>query len=79
MEIAAHARDDALTPRELDVLRCVAAGKSNKVIATGLKISDNTVKAHLKAILTKLDADGRTHGVMIAAKRGIIDLYEEGP
>ena len=79
LEIAAHAGDDALTPRELDVLRYLAAGKSNKVIATGLKISDNTVKAHLKAILTKLDADGRTHGVMIAVKRGIIDLYQEGP
>jgi DNA-binding NarL/FixJ family response regulator len=73
-EIAEHASDAALTARELDVLRCVAAGRSNKAIATELKISDSTVKAHLKAILAKLDADGRTHGVMIAVKRGIIDI-----
>jgi DNA-binding NarL/FixJ family response regulator len=73
-EIAEHASDQALTARELDVLRRVAAGRSNKAIATELKISDSTVKAHLKAILAKLDADGRTHGVMIAVKRGIIDL-----
>jgi DNA-binding NarL/FixJ family response regulator len=73
-EIAEHAGDDALTARELDVLRRVAAGRSNKAIAADLKISNSTVKAHLKAILAKLDADGRTHGVMIAVKRGIIDL-----
>jgi DNA-binding NarL/FixJ family response regulator len=73
-EIAEHAGDDALTARELDVLRRVAAGRSNKAIAADLKISNSTVKAHLKAILAKLDADGRTHGVMIAVKRGIIDI-----
>ena len=72
--IAEHASDDALTARELDVLRCVAAGRSNKAIATQLKISESTVKAHVKAILAKLGADGRTHGVMIAVKRGIIDV-----
>jgi DNA-binding NarL/FixJ family response regulator len=73
-EIAVHASDDALTARELDVLRHVAAGRSNKAIATDLRISESTVKAHVKAILAKLDADGRTHGVMIAVKRGIIDI-----
>jgi DNA-binding NarL/FixJ family response regulator len=73
-EIAEHAGDDALTARELDVLRRVAAGRSNKAIAAELEISNSTVKAHLKAILAKLDADGRTHGVMIAVKRGIIDI-----
>jgi two-component system, NarL family, response regulator len=73
-EIAEHASDDALTARELEVLRRVAAGRSNKAIATDLNISGSTVKAHLKAILAKLDADGRTHGVMIAVKRGIIDI-----
>jgi DNA-binding NarL/FixJ family response regulator len=73
-EIAEHAGDGALTARELDVLRRVAAGRSNKAIAADLKISNSTVKAHLKAILAKLDADGRTHGVMIAVKRGIIDI-----
>jgi DNA-binding NarL/FixJ family response regulator len=73
-QIAEHASDDALTPRELDVLRRVAAGRSNKAIAAELEISNSTVKAHLKAIFAKLDADGRTHGVMIAVKRGIIDI-----
>ena len=73
-EIAAHAGDEALTARELDVLQQVAAGRSNKAIATDLQISESTVKAHLKAILAKLDADGRTHGVMIAVRRGIIQI-----
>jgi DNA-binding NarL/FixJ family response regulator len=72
--IAEHAGDEALTARELDVLRQVAAGRSNKAIATDLEISESTVKAHLKAILAKLDADTRTHGVMIAVKRGIIRI-----
>jgi DNA-binding NarL/FixJ family response regulator len=73
-EIAEHASDDALTAREIEVLRRVAAGRSNKAIAADLEISDSTVKAHVKAILAKLDADGRTHGVTIALKRGIIDI-----
>ena len=72
--IAEHAGDETLTVRELDVLRQVAAGRSNKAIASDLQISESTVKAHLKAILAKLDADGRTHGVMIAVKRGIIHI-----
>jgi len=73
-EIAEHAGAETLTARELDVLRQVAAGRSNKQIATDLQISVSTVKAHLKATLAKLDADGRTHGVLIAAKRGIIRI-----
>jgi len=71
-EIAEHAGAETLTARELDVLRQVAAGRSNKQIATDLQISVSTVKAHLKAVLAKLHADGRTHGVLIAAKRGFI-------
>ena len=73
-EIAEYAGAETLTARELDVLRHVAAGRSNKAIATDLQISVSTVKAHLKAVLAKLDADGRTHGVLIAAKRGIIHI-----
>jgi DNA-binding NarL/FixJ family response regulator len=73
-QIAEHSDDDALTARELDVLRRLAAGKSNKAIATALDISVSTVKAHVKAILAKLAAESRTHGVMIAVKRGIIDV-----
>ena len=73
-EIAEHVADDALTERELEVLRRVAAGKSNKAIAAELDISEGTVKTHMKSVLPKLDASDRTHAVMIALKRGILDL-----
>jgi DNA-binding NarL/FixJ family response regulator len=73
-EIAEHVADDALTDREIEVLRRVAAGKSNKLIAAELQISEGTVKTHMKSILPKLDAADRTHAVMIALKRGIFDL-----
>jgi DNA-binding NarL/FixJ family response regulator len=73
-EIAEHAADDALTAREIEVLRRVAAGKSNKMIAAELTISENTVKAHMQSILPKLDASDRTHAVIIALKRGILHV-----
>jgi len=73
-EIAEHVADDALTDREIEVLRGVAAGKSNKLIAAELDIAEGTVKTHMKSILPKLDASDRTHAVMIALKRGILDL-----
>jgi DNA-binding NarL/FixJ family response regulator len=73
-EIAEHVADDALTEREIEVLRRVAAGKSNKLIAAELNICEGTVKTHMKSILAKLDASDRTHAVMIALKRGILDL-----
>ena len=73
-EIAEHVADDELTERELEVLRRVAGGKSNKLIAAELDISEGTVKTHMKSILPKLDASDRTHAVMIALKRGILDL-----
>ena len=73
-EIAEHAADDALTEREIEVLRKVALGNSNKQIAAQLSISEGTVKAHMKSILPKLTARDRTHAVMIAVKRGIIDV-----
>jgi DNA-binding NarL/FixJ family response regulator len=73
-EIAEHAIDDALTPRETDVLRLIAAGNANKAIATHLGLTEETVKHHVKNILPKLGANDRTHAVTIALKRGIIDL-----
>jgi DNA-binding NarL/FixJ family response regulator len=73
-EIAEHAADDALTEREIDVLRRVGSGNSNKQIAVQLAISEGTVKAHMKSILPKLGAHDRTHAVMIAVKRGILDV-----
>ena len=76
VEVAEHSADDALTPREIEVLREVAAGNSNKIIADRLRISEDTVKAHLKNILSKLRANDRTHAVTISLKRGIIELPE---
>ena len=72
--IAEHVADDTLTNREIEVLRGVAAGKSNKLIAAELDIAEGTVKTHMKSILPKLDASDRTHAVMIALRRGILDL-----
>jgi DNA-binding NarL/FixJ family response regulator len=72
--LAEHVHDDALSARELDVLRQVAAGNSNRRVATQLGISEDTVKAHMKNILSKLAANDRTHAVTIALKRGIIDV-----
>ncbi len=73
-EIAIHAADDPLSEREIGVLRLVAAGNANKVIAWQLSISEDTVKAHMKSIFGKLDVDDRTHAVTAALKRGIIEL-----
>jgi DNA-binding NarL/FixJ family response regulator len=74
LEIAAHAGEEPLSPREMEVLRQVAMGQANKVIATALRISEHTVSAHTKSILHKLNARDRTHAVMLALKRGILDL-----
>lgn len=73
-EIAEHAADFALTPREIDVLRLIAAGNANREIGAQLSLTEVTVKSHVKNILSKLGANDRTHAVTIALKRGIIDL-----
>jgi DNA-binding NarL/FixJ family response regulator len=73
-ELADHAADDSLTLREVEVLRLIAAGNANKMIADQLSITEETVKAHVKSILSKLDANDRTHAVTIGLKRGIIEL-----
>lgn len=74
VEMAEHHSDDALTGREIEVLREVAAGNGNKMVAQRLAVSEETVKAHMKSILSKLGANDRTHAVTIALKRGIIDI-----
>jgi two-component system NarL family response regulator len=61
-----------LSERELQVLQYMAKGRSNKEIGQVLYISENTVKAHVKSILAKLDAMGRTEAIAIAIKRGLI-------
>jgi DNA-binding NarL/FixJ family response regulator len=73
-EIAEHSADDALTPREADVLRLIAGGNANKEIAARLSLTEETVKSHIRNILSKLAANDRTHAVTIGLKRGIIDL-----
>ncbi|MBV9295842.1 MAG: response regulator transcription factor [Acidobacteriaceae bacterium] len=73
-EVAEHAADDALTPRETDVLRLVAGGNANKEIAARLSLTEETVKSHVRNIMAKLGANDRTHAVAIGVKRGIIDL-----
>jgi two-component system, NarL family, response regulator len=73
-DIAEHATDDALTPRETDVLRLIAAGNANKETAKQLGLAEETVKHHVKNVLSKLGANDRTHAVTIALKRGIINL-----
>ena len=74
VEMAQHHSDDALTEREIEVLREVAAGNANKMVAQLLNISEETVKAHMRSILSKLAANDRTHAVTIAVKRGIIEI-----
>ncbi len=60
-----------LTPRQMDVLRCVIQGKSNKIIARELDVSEGTVKAHLSSVLRALDVRNRTEAVYAAAKMGL--------
>lgn len=72
--LADHFGDDSLTTREIEVLRLIAAGNANKLIADQLSITEETVKGHVKNILSKLGANDRTHAVTIGIKRGIIEL-----
>ena len=71
-ELAEHATDDILTPGEVEILRLIAAGNANKRIAVELAITEETVKGRIKSILSKLNANDRTHAVTIGIKRGII-------
>lgn len=72
--IALAAIEEAVTPRETDVLKLAADGLSNREIAHRLNVGEETVKTHMRSVLEKLDANDRTHAVAIALRRGIIDL-----
>ena len=72
--IAEHATDDALAPREIEVLRLIAGGNANKEIAAQLSLTEETVKGYVRNILAKLGANDRSHALTIGLKRGIIDL-----
>jgi DNA-binding NarL/FixJ family response regulator len=73
-QLADHLADDSLTVREIEVLQLVASGNANKMVADRLSITEETVKGHVKNILSKLGANDRTHAVTIGLKRGIIEL-----
>lgn len=73
-ELAEHSTDDALSPGEVEVLKLIAAGNANKQIADLLSITEETVKGRVKNILSKLNANDRTHAATIGLKRGIIEL-----
>jgi DNA-binding NarL/FixJ family response regulator len=73
-QLAEHFGNDALTEREIDVLRQIANGNRNREIGEQLFISEETVKVHIKHIMEKLGASDRTQAVAIAVRRGIIQL-----
>jgi DNA-binding NarL/FixJ family response regulator len=73
-QLAEHMSDDQLTPREVEVLEHVAGGNRNRDIAALLRISEETVKVHVKHIMDKLGAKDRTQAITIAVRRGIIRL-----
>ncbi|MES2351462.1 MAG: LuxR C-terminal-related transcriptional regulator, partial [Pseudomonadota bacterium] len=71
--LANNFQQDTLSKRELEVLRYVADGNSNRRVADRLGLSEDTIKAHMKTLLHKLDARDRTHAVTIAMHRGYWD------
>ena len=73
-QIAEHASDTNLTRREIEVLQWIASGNANKLVADKLSVTEDTIKMHVKSILSKLGANDRTHAVAIAVKRGIMEL-----
>lgn len=73
-QLAEHYGDEALTEREIEVLRQIAGGNRNRDIAEKLFISEETVKVHIKHVMEKLGASDRTQAVAIGVRRGIIQL-----
>ena len=78
IKLVAHLKSLDLTGRELEVLRLLVTGKSNKEIASKLKLTEGTIKVHVNHILHKLGAGGRTEAATIALKRGLIRLDQTG-
>jgi DNA-binding NarL/FixJ family response regulator len=72
--LAEHMSDENLTAREIEVLKRVAGGNRNRDIAELLFISEETVKVHVKHVMDKLGAKDRTEAIVIAVRRGIIQL-----
>lgn len=74
VRLAARFRGPDLTDREVDIARLLVAGKTNKEIGASLKITEGTVKVHIRHVLNKLGAGGRTEAIRIALERGIVHL-----
>ena len=72
-EMTKYYASEELSPREIEVLKTIAAGRSNKIVADRLQISQDTVKGHMRSILAKLNANDRLDAVLIAMRRGILD------
>lgn len=73
-QLAEHAAEDSLSPTEVRVLRLIADGNSNKEIAAQLSVTEDTIKGQVRSVLSKLNANDRTHAAMIGVKRGIIEI-----
>lgn len=73
LDLAGRLTENELSVREMDVLRLVAMGSSNKRVGQLLNVTEDTVKAHMKGVLSKLGASDRAHAVAIALRRGLID------
>jgi DNA-binding NarL/FixJ family response regulator len=77
-EVRAPDSPEALTDRETEVLRFLARGKANKQIASGLYVSEKTVKAHVSSILMKLGVQSRTQAALYAVRTGLVSIDELG-
>jgi DNA-binding NarL/FixJ family response regulator len=79
-QMALHAGDDPLTVRELEVLRLLSDGQSNKEVGRSLGLSEDTIKGHVKGLFAKLNVRDRTEATMVAIKRGILEppLAQDG-
>jgi len=73
-QLVEHYTDELLSDREVEVLRHLLDGNRNRDIAEKLFIAEETVKAHMKHIMNKLGANGRTQALTIALRRGLIQL-----
>ncbi|MGA7524165.1 MAG: response regulator transcription factor [Acidobacteriaceae bacterium] len=74
-QLSGYIDADALSPREVEVLGTISQGNSNKIVAAKLQITEDTVKGHVSSIMSKLQANDRTHAVLIAIRRGFLDAW----
>lgn len=75
VQMSGYIDADALTAREVEVLGTISEGNSNKIVADKLHITEDTVKGHVSSIMSKLQANDRTHAVLIALRRGFLDFW----